>query len=614
MLPDHLVEFNGLFSRGPVDVIPRDHLRTASNIRFITGGFETRWGTSISITSVPGVLRWFPYKIEGQVNRLLYLDTTGKIFDSLYPGVAILNIPNMFDFSMVVFNDRAYISPHDRKRGLSGQVVYIYQGGGTTARPAAGTRPLGFTLQVTTSSQSGNVEQGTHLFAIAFETDSGFITAPGPEVFARYDSAGNASVRLSNIGLGPVGTVARHILGTKVIQNYNGDQNGPELFFIEGAILPNNSATEIDINFYDDDLFRSADYLRDEMGNIPAVLGLGSYQGSLVGWGVPGDDSTVYISKAGEPESVSLINGGIEVDISEGGGVRNCTEYRGLLMIHKSTRSYSTYNTGTEPSGWPTPVSVDRGVGTEIFGIAAIMDDEGSTVDTYVIAARKGLLLYDGTFQNNLTDKIDDVWKRITKQYFNTIQVVMDTDNQVLYCAVPLDGANSPNTILFGNFEKGLDPKNIRWSTWTFPYSPTTVGIDTDSNFKPVFKIGSINGSIYFLDPANANDNITAIPVPTFQTGYIGSPDVAVTLFGALGLRVSGTGILDIEISGLDDNNTLRPPSLSLVANPGKILIREVNFQNHVASFKFWTDSAGEKFKVTRITIYHAPYWAEEPA
>lgn len=610
--PTTISAFKGWFANGPAEKIPSTHFRTARNIRYFNGGFETRWGTTPSILTDVPIRRFFPYKIEGQQDRTLYLDGSGRIFDSLYPGQVILNIPNMVDFSMEVFNDRAYLSPHDRRRGLPSQVVYLYQGGGLQARPAAGSRPRGFTLS-SVSAGAGHIEAGTRLFAVAYETDSGFITGPGPEILSVFVSSGSDSARVSNISVGPVGTVARHLLATQRILTYDGDQIGPELFFVPNGKLEDNETTEIVVDFYDSQLEKSADYLRDEMETIPAVLGMASYQGSLVGWGAQVDDSTVYVSKSGEPESISLIDGGIEVDRSEAGGVRNCLEYRGQLMIHKSRRTYAVTSDANEPSFWK-PISIDQSVGTEVFGIAKILGEDGTTVDRYVIAARQGLLVFSGVFNIDLTWKIKDVWKRITKNSFNTIQAAIDTDAEVIYVAVPLDGATSPNAILCGDYSEGMDPENIRWSEWTFPYSPSTIGVDLSPNGTPILKIGSGNNNIYALDSLVTSDDNVAIPDPTFETFLNGADEVAVTNFGGVRLRCTGVGDLNLTINTLDDVTIQQPPSLTMAVTPGKFLQREfVSLSAQYASVKFNTADINDKFRITKIILYSDAEYLEEP-
>jgi hypothetical protein len=611
-----IANFNGLWSRGPGERVPEDHFLTARNIRYLPNGFETRYGTSLSLSVAGGVRRFFPYSIEGQSDRILYLDTAGRIYDSLYPASPILTIPGMTDFSMVVMNDRAYLSPHNGITGQAGQFVHVYVGAGNPARLAGANQPSGFTLVAQDSDASGYVEVGLHLYAVVFETESGFLSQPGPVIYAQHTSAGSFKTRISSIPIGPAGTVARHIVASQVIAEYDGNQDGIELFFIEGAALPNNTTTTIDVEFYDSQLVRSAEYLKSQMALIPAVLGFTTFAGSLVGWAPNTEPSSVYLSKAGEPESISLLNGGIEVDPSVGGGVKNCVAYRGgTLMIHKSNRVYSTANNGEEPAYWDVQGPIDMGVGSSVFGVAAILDEEGNTVDRYIVASKKGIIAYNGDFSNVITVKIEDLWARVTKTAFHTIQLALDPINEVLYAVVPLDGATTPNALLYCDYSNGFTVPDVRWAFWEFAnYRPTAIGIDVDDDGEPLLKIASLDGNIYFLDETVVNDNLVAIPDPTFETGHIGDDKVMVHYFGGVRLRVTGTGILNLSFLGLDDAVTTFAPSMILSAAPGRFLQSEFSLQSQTGRLKGLTDAYGEKFRITQINIYHNPFWAEEPA
>lgn len=618
LVPTHIAEFRGLFARGPAEVCPIEYFDVASNIQFFKNGFETRYGTTISVTKPEGIVRFFPYQIEGQADRCIYLDNAGRIYDSLYPTNVILYINGMIDFSMIVLNDRAYISPHNRVTGMPGEFVYVYQGGGVAARLAGGNPPSGFTLVAASDpSQPGNVEGGFRLVSMVYETDSGFITKPGPsDLFQNFTEG--YYIKVSNIQPGPPGTVARHIVVSKTIgldsAVYSGNPADLELFFVDEGSIFNNTQTELSINFYDSQLVRSADYLRNNMSVIPAVLGFTKFAGSLVGWAPNEEPSSVYLSRAGEPENISLLDGGIEVDISTGGGVRNCVEYRGVaLMIHKRGRTYTTSNNGEEPAYWKVDL-VDIAIGTEVNGVAAILDEEGNSVDRYVIATKQGLLAYEGNYENSISDNISDWWLRINKKAFDRIQIVLNPHDEYIAITAPIDGSMVPNAIFWCDYQNGLNVNDVRWSIWTFPYKPTCIGIDVDLDGESMLKIGSSDANLYFVDPTAQGDNYVPIPNPTFRTAFVGNPEPAVNYFGGIRLRVTGVGPLNLHFTGLDDVISVQPPGFSLSLNPAKLYQREFNLSSQIARLRCWTDVYGARFRITRISIYHLPEFAEEPA
>lgn len=618
LTPTHIAEFKGLFARGPAEVCPLEFFDICYNIQFFKNGFETRYGTTVSVTKPEGVVRFFPYQIEGQADRCIYLDNAGRIYDSLYPTNVILYISGMIDFSMIVLNDRAYLSPHNRVTGMPGEKVYVYQGGGVEARLAGGNPPSGFTLDaISNTDRPGNVEGGYRLISMVYETDSGFITKPGPN-FIWDGFQDNFYIKVTNMQPGPPGTIARHVVVSKTVgfdpTSFSGNPDDLEIFFVDGGSLFNNTQTEIEINFYDSQLVRSADYVRNNMSTIPAVLGFTKFAGSLVGWAPNEEPSSVYLSRAGEPENISLLDGGIEVDISTGGGIRNCVEYRGVaLMIHKAGRVYTTSNNGEEPAYWKVDL-VDSAIGTEVNGIAAILDDEGNSVDRYVIATKQGLLSYEGNYENALSDNISDWWARITKKAFNRIQVVLNPHEEYIAIAAPVDGSLVPNIIFWCDYQNGLSANDVRWSIWTFPWKPTSIGIDVDLDGESMLKIGSADANLYFVDPTAQGDNYVSIPQPEWRTAFVGDPEPMVNYFGGIRVRTTGVGPLNIQFSGLDDVISINPPSFVMSLNPAKLYQREFNLSSQIARLRCWTDTYGARFRVTRISIYHIPEFAEEPA
>jgi len=271
--PISLTEFNGLYDRGDADTVPFDHDFDNLNTIFTNKGEKTREGFALDFT-LASVRRFHIYKIEGQADRLLILDNTGKLFDSTDLVTPILNIATMIDFSVATFFDRAYITPHNRVTGITAEKVYVYNGSGL-ARPAAGTPPSGFTITAVESAAAGNVEVGLHLFSVIFETDTGFFTAPGPEIFTSHTVANaDKKVDLSGVAIGPAGTIARHILVTKILIDYDGNQAGVSLFFVPNGKINDNVATIITVNFFDSSLVTTADYLVNNLSIIPAGVGI----------------------------------------------------------------------------------------------------------------------------------------------------------------------------------------------------------------------------------------------------------------------------------------------------------------------------------------------------
>jgi hypothetical protein len=610
MLRDHdpitLREFKGTFDRGEDDVCPPGYFLDSRNVVFTEGGVETRKGTSLSVT-LANVRRISVFDRIGEASRLILLDSSGNLWDSTSLVSPILSIPAMSDFSMVSLYNRAYITPHNGLRGLPGESIYVYEGSGV-ARAAAGSPPVGAAMTATDSPDPGSVEKGKHLFAVAFETVTGFITKPGPTVYTLYTAPGEKKVVIANIPTGPAGTVARHLLSTRVLPDtYAGDQGGQEYFFVPDGRIGDNFTTSFTLSFFDSDLQDSADWLMDELASIPAGAGIGIYGSRMVVWGPDDDESKVWVSKAGYPESFDATEGFFRAFPGDaGGGVRNCVEFRGNLYILKAQRTYATQETGDEPAFWIV-TSIDAGVGTEVHGVAKILDLSGTALDAFVIADRSGLLMFNGTFAGNiLTAAIDDIWSRINKSAFHTVEVVLDPIRKLGYVAVPLDNATLPSHILVADYQNGIE--NIRWTTWTFPKKPTTIVVDVDNTSKKSYlKFGSEEGNVHAYDETSTNDFGTAIS-SLIKFPFLPQSEGEINHFGGVRLRCWGVGSLALSISGLDNTQTQGISGVNLSLAPGRYLWRPFNFSAERAALQL--NSVGfSNFRLAEVILFSKVLW-----
>jgi hypothetical protein len=610
--PITIREFLGMFDRGDEDSVPPGYFKDSRNVRFITGGVKSREGTSLD-TTIGSVKRMAVYKRIGEAQRLLLLDATGQLWDSTNLVTPILSIAAMVDFSVEVMFNRAYITPHNGVTGLAGEKVYVYEGSGV-ARVAAGTAPTGFTLDAVDSATSGNCETGTHVFAVCFETTSGFLTKPGG--FIAFSPSGGKKVDLSLIPVGDSAVAARQIVATKEIIDFNGDFENQEYFIVPGGRIGNNVDTTISISFFDADLVSSADYLLDELSEIPAGVGLMNYRGHLCVWGENLNPSIVRVSKAGEPESHDAVEGFVTVNPGDnGGGVLNCAEYRGQLLMLKDERTYATQDNGQNPAFWEVPSPIDTSTGSSCHGIAQVRDFGDNIQDRLFVASRTGFQLFNGTFSAaTISYPIDAIWERITDAYFHTVEAVIDPVEALVYCALPLDGATSPSHVLVGDFQEGLEIDKFKWTLWSFPVAPTSIVVDVNNATKSsVFKVASVTGNVYKLDSAATDDFGTAIS-SYVQFGHLPfDDDEKIWHFTGVRLRVKGVGSLDFTLYGEDGVRTSFPASLVLSASPGQANFRGFDFTNEKCSVKLGVDGAGERFTLTKFILYTNILWEIRP-
>ena len=472
--PITLDRFNGLWDKGNIEEVPMDHFTECNNLKFVG---ETAFGTRDGIgrhqnvaSPLDNILRIYNYPTEDK-QTILVLTGAGEIFhvvDATTIFGPILTIPTMTDFGFVPYAGRAYITPFttevvgdlNRERGLTGEFLYVYKGDGTAARKAAGNGP---TTNITVANgAAGFTDAGVHIFGYVFETDTGYLTAPGGLVAAT--TVANLSLDFSTVAVSPDTFVTkRHIVASKVIQDYNGDVNGYQLFFIPEATIPNNVGTTLTgISFFDADLLSDASHLLDNFAEIKAGVGLCTYHNRLCLWTEFDNVSVVRVSAPGEPEAINQIDGLISVP-PDGNPLTNAIELRDVLYVMKRNKTYGYTDNGDVPTTWPMSV-IDTAMGCGVHGIGTVLDSGGSNVDFIIVGAYTGLVMFNGRYIiPELSHKVSEFWG---DQSFKTdnrrIQIVNDSVGQKIYIVT------TDRQVLFGDYGNGFDPKNIRWCPWTF--------------------------------------------------------------------------------------------------------------------------------------------------
>lgn len=560
-LRDHepfvIEDFGGLWARGDAESAPSDHFTQADNIQYFNSGFETRDPVdAYGEVSLGPVHRMYDYVMQSGQSLLALFDG-GQIYH-IIPGNAalsiatvlhgpILTIAAMEDFGFVAIAGRAYITPFKSytnskgvkyELGIQNEFLYVYKGDGTPARKAAGPAPTGGALGAA-NGVSGLTDTGMHLFAVVYETDTGYLTALGPQVFAQLDLTGVNKVNISNIPVSPNSYVKkRHIVATKWIPEYNGDQKGYQFFFVPNGNIDNNTATTKTIDFFDSDLISDASHLIDNFAEIPAGVSLNTYHSRLVLVGEYGTTETLTglpegitdnrslarLSTPGEPESISKIDGLIIAPL-DGNALTNVQEFRDVLYLFKKTRTFAYSDNSDEPSTWQEEV-LDQGVGAPVHGIGTVLDSGGVNIDFLLIADCSGLMLFNGTYARpELSWKIEDFWESLEEQEsFRLLQIVNDSLSKKIWITLSL---TLRKIVLHADYGNGLDAKNIRWAKWIFDDEIHTICL-MESNKLVIGVGGIIVPGIYCINPKKASRHDSyfngefKIPNPTVRTALIG--------------------------------------------------------------------------------------------
>lgn len=520
-------DFAGWWNRGDPESAPSDHFTIADNVQYVHSGVETRDGLEKYIQgNVPPlkVLRVYNY-VTQKGQSLIVLGEGGKIYHitdtSATIPAPILTISEMEDFGFVAINGRAYITPFKTytnpngekyQLGLKNQFLYVYKGDQSQARKAAGLPPQSNTALVAVLgavSTGLSTDAGKHILAVVYETDTGYLTAPGPMLpavppakplpgFAILDFSGTHDIDVSNIPIGPPGTVKRHLVSTKAIEGYNGDPLGYQFFFIPKGNIDNNTDTTKTVTFFDSDLISDASHLIDNLSEVPAGVALNTYHSRMIivgeyGLSGPPDSientleglpsgildnrSIARVSSPGEPESISKIDGLIIAPL-DGNPLTNVQEFRDVLYLFKKTRTFSYSDNYDVPATWQEEV-LDQGIGAPVHGIATVLDSGGVNIDFLLIVDWSGLMLFNGTYsQPEMSWKIEDFWRSMDRNLFNQIQVVNDSINKKIWITLP-DPLNK--MMLHANYANGMNAKEIRWARWIFDMKALTIAlIETD--------------------------------------------------------------------------------------------------------------------------------------
>ncbi len=342
----------------------------------------------------------------------------------------------------------------------------------TTFTPGTLPNPTTGGMSVENTDNEGYCDVGLHIVGVVYETDTGYLTAPGPDVLAVNSYVNeNRSVLVSDIPTSlDAFVVKRHLVGSKRIEGYNGDDRGYQLFFIPGGTINDNSTTELEVSYYDIELLEDASHLIDNFAEIPAGVTLTGYHGRMV-LTTPHDDiSIAYLSAPGEPEAFDQVDGIVIIPL-DGNPITTAQEFRDILYIFKQTRTYAVNDNGDVPSTW-IPIPIDQGIGASCHGIGTVLDSGGVNIDYLLLVDYSGLMQFNGMFARpELTWKIQDYWLSLDRNFFGDMQICNDSLNQFTYITLP------NKRILFADYANGLNAKDIRWAKWRFDVETTTIAL-----------------------------------------------------------------------------------------------------------------------------------------
>ena len=624
----------GLYQRGLLDDCPPDHSTVCTNMKFNRKGETiTRDGTKVSLTtSSAKVARIFIANFgHNNAGIVLTADGAGNIYRSDTGGV-LLSLTNMVDFAACIMFGYCLISPILSTSG-GGAVVYIWQAnplGGSDLIPirkAAGVGP-GTGMIGSENSIVGNIAVGIHEFAVSFITNTGYVTQPGPLgnptpptpenptfVAVSVTSTGAKTVQLSNIPLGPSGTVARQILATQAnltLFYYAGGQiwNGSSLISWDG-VIHDNTTTSIIISFFDTDLAVSADSLFDLLPAIPAgnyglIAGIHEYNGRGTYFG--GEFNLIRVSNPGAVESIDNVAGFIQLpDQFDGNDVTDFGNIQGVLYMFKPVGVFATIDNGNDPNTWQV-TTIDIGVG--VTSPLSVPDDPQNQFNLLIDFG--GLYLFNGTaIQPPLTWKINDLWISIW-QTTNLAGAMVQVDpyNKLIYVAQVGNALGVPgySGILVGDYNDGLDYQNIKWSIYTFPFAVNSIiqaFFQDSGELAYRFRIGA-GANINKIFPGLTTDVGSTAIASKWRTYYSYPPngEGALNIFRFIRARALYSDNITLGLYSEDNAITATPSGFNTPQTTGRDLTREFNFTNEKCAVEFDCSASSGGFTLHRLDIF----------
>jgi len=612
--PIPITQFNGLWARGDNDSVPSDHFSDCNNIDFSQTSVFTRAPFAKAFNRLgftPGRTVVYSNNITHKTYFLILDPIGGNLYSmQISPivggPVLILTVPGMTDFGFANFFGRAYISPSNGITGISGQLVQVYDG--TLLWPAAGQTPALGTFNVTNVVLTGDIDGGNHWFGVSYLTKSGFIT-PFQVIGAPLLVPQDRFVTLNNIPIGPVGTIKRILIASKVTSSLITDVRQVTFYFIDNTFgtINDNTTTTINITFSDAQLVEDASYLQGLAQKIDAGVFLGAYHNRLVVGGAvldssivtagtfppsltaaaAGDPSTLKFSLPGDPESIDTVGGINQIDPSHSIsiidafgnsqpiGVTALQEYRDVCYVGKINKFYGLSDNGSDPSSW-IPTTIDEGIGCFPHGITTILDTGGVNIDAFFVADKTGLYFFNGNFQKpEVSWKIADLWARIQKTYnptapFNNLMhFVNDSVRKKIYISLQFEpGVMVPLSANTPEDSDGLDFSTLASiSTQLNTFEPNTSKV--------------VNVQTNTVAGGFVNQPITTQPPPVFIPDPL--TDSVSGLLKALGLSAPGTTVIPPPVI---TNNSL-PFNVNNGVIPNIILV--CDYQNANISTGLYT-------------------------
>jgi hypothetical protein len=577
LTPINAKPFKGLWFRGAPgtgspNTVPPDHLSDCFNCIFPgQGQIDIREPITQSSTTTGGTISFSTANVLGGSVLLTLESGNGKFHDethaTLLSTVSGTGPVYPDDFVTLDIFGRVYISFLYQGRALPGGIVWVYYYSAlrtnyvfeAAAVSSGATGPLILTL---TQVGGGVVTAGSHQVEVVYLSERGYYSQPGGAAVINSTGVNDIEVAFTTTVPGDVQYIVLIMTPANLQTTY----------FVPGAVfnaVAGPHLYNLTINSPDSALITSSDYLFNLVGNVSGGTSLIFYKGRMCIVGKDSSPDDLLTSDLGLPEQFNIVNNIVHFPADY--GINNCSgamNIRDILYVTKPNGTYATQDNGATPSTWPVTI-IDSGIGAYSTGISLFESSMSGqdVLDSAFVANQRGLMLFDGSYGSvPLTYKVEAVWQAVNTTYFYKIQVTHDIWKKRIYIAMPLSISGMQTflplvyngIILMGDYQDGLNAKDIKWSVWSSSTPPQYSKIKMENFtatytgtpviiYQLAFCTGSANIIYKIVAAAGLPDAGPFTIIQYITTGPITPDEGQIFTYTMLDLSLQGVGTVSLS-------------------------------------------------------------------
>jgi hypothetical protein len=322
--------------------------------------------------------------------------------------------------------------------------------------------------------------------------------------------------------------------------------------------------------------------------------------------------SSLYISRADDPESFDELLGKIIVNDRDGEDIRNVFVLHGNLYVCKENSLYVIQDNGQEPATWSTE-KVSGVVGTTSVHGVGIGDNFA------LIVSRDGLYMMTGGMPENVSKEIEPTWALFDWTKGEQMYCAVDSAKRYAVVGGPTTGGGSQQLYVdfslgwgdpMGGGEAvrkwGIDKRAVNGVEYGFSSAFTTVMPDESSAI--VYTAANPQALLMFEDSSRPFDMTAILSVErqhidvAYETAPIGS-DIGRSLFGGVVLKIRGSGTL-LSSFVRPSGTSVSLPSRSLTdASNHDVEIRTMNSDTQLGYLMSLNNETNAYFIAKRIAV-----------